>query len=83
MKKIINGKKYDTKTAAFLFQTYQDFGVRGKLYRKTTGEFFVWHINNFIGENDSIEPISEDRAKVLIGEYDGDMYEEIFGKVEE
>lgn len=48
MKQIINGKKYDTKTATFL-GSYQNTGDRGdfhhyseELYRKRTGEYFLY-----------------------------------------
>ena len=83
MKKIINGKKYDTNTAEFLFNTYNGVGRIGKLYRKKNGEFFISHITQWEGESSSIEPISENEAKELIGEANGDMYERIFGEVEE
>lgn len=46
MKKIINGKKYDTSTAKYLGE--YDFGYqssfnwyREELYEKKTGEFFL------------------------------------------
>lgn len=83
MKKIINGKKYDTKTANYLFETYRGMGRSSKLFRKTTGEFFIANFTSWEGEKDSIDPISDDKAKDLIGEEDADMYEEFFGKVEE
>lgn len=47
MKKVINGKKYDTSTAASL--AYYSNGEHGLyevyevLYRKATGEFFLHH----------------------------------------
>lgn len=48
MKQIINGKKYDTKTATFLGD-YQNTWDRGdfhhyseELYRKRTGEYFLY-----------------------------------------
>ena len=54
MKKIINGKKYDTKTAKEIFT-----GTNGKfpndcfyaeetLYKKRTGEFFLYNVGDRI-----------------------------------
>lgn len=48
MKKIINGKKYSTETAAQMGEwqssgSYTDFSFRHEtLYRKRTGEFFLY-----------------------------------------
>lgn len=48
MKKIINGRKYDTDTAKFLVSEsnglgYRDFGYcEETLYRKKNGEFFLY-----------------------------------------
>lgn len=48
MKKIINGKKYDTDTAKAIYEygnglSYRDFGYcREWLYVKRTGEFFLY-----------------------------------------
>lgn len=47
MKKIINGKKYDTETATFIcsyvFSNRMDFHFyRKALYQKKTGEFFFY-----------------------------------------
>ncbi len=47
MKKIINGKRYDTSTAKLIGSTQYsypgDFGFwREELYRKNTGEFFIY-----------------------------------------
>jgi|TARA_A100001037_G_C15114347_1_gene620657 hypothetical protein len=48
MKKVINGKIYDTRTATFIHEYWnglstRDFNYcREQLYRKKTGEFFVY-----------------------------------------
>lgn len=48
MKKIINSKKYDTKTASLMAQDYADCAVNDfnywweGLYQKKTGEFFLY-----------------------------------------
>lgn len=83
MKRIINGKKYDTSTAKPLLETYRGVGIRGELYQKKTGEFFVAHFTQWEGQSDSIEPITEEKAKELIGEADGELFEKIFGEAEE
>lgn len=49
MKKIINGKKYDTETAEAVGSwsngRYNDFALCSEtLYRKRTGEFFIYGI---------------------------------------
>lgn len=51
MKKIINGKKYDTQTAKFLEEDYCTKGNRSDfycetLYVKKTGEFFIYGEGN-------------------------------------
>lgn len=89
MKKIINGKKYDTDTATlcgsyvrpFLFSNEMEHTM---LYRKTNGEFFFF---NCIGEPtvyDSITTVTEDKAKKWAENYlSVDDYENIFGEVSE
>lgn len=48
MKKIINGKKYDTDTATLLGEFYADGGpsdfsyYEEEFYQKRTGEFFIY-----------------------------------------
>jgi hypothetical protein len=61
MNKIINGKRYDTKTAFFVCSDGQ-LNVNGctrctDLYKKKTGEFFFHHMSMWQGENDSIIPV--------------------------
>ena len=52
MKKIINGKKYDTETAKLVAEYYSDYGKRDyryyeeHLYQKRTGEFFIYGLGN-------------------------------------
>ncbi len=101
MKKIINGKKYDTETAEFVGE--MDNGLCGtdfdciaeSLYRKKTGEFFVYGQGGArtryarkdgasICGGCEIVPLSEDEAKKWAERYlDADKYEEIFGEVAE
>lgn len=47
MKRIINGKKYDTETAVYIcgyeYGTCNDFShIKESLYRKKNGEFFLY-----------------------------------------
>lgn len=99
MKKIINGKKYDTETAQQV--GYWTNGARGfgwmeeRLYKKKTGEFFLYgeggpmtkyaqHQDNLTTGGEKIEPLTEDMAKLWSENHlDGDEYESIFGEVEE
>ncbi len=91
MKKIINGKKYDTTTAKYLgmYENMEDCAAldyaREELYKKKTGEFFLY-INPSVrsGGHSFIDPYTEDKAKQWAEKYlSGDEYEEIFGEAEE
>lgn len=86
MKKIIDGKKYDTNTAQEVccgfFGNYHCKKVT--LYRKKSGEFFEHHVLTEFGYRAWIEPVSETEAKRFAEEQmDAEEYEKIFGKVEE
>ena len=91
MKKVINGKMYNTKTATKLFDyDWYDNGnwfcTRG-IYRKKTGEYFKCTLGNgnqYMAPDDKIEPITLTEAKEFIEEWaDGETYEEIFGEIED
>lgn len=102
MKKIINGKKYNTETAKRLgyweneYST-SDFGhVEETLYRKRTGEFFLYGEGGAAtsyarqDENgdwvygEAITPMTEKEAKKWAERHlTPDEYIEIFGEVEE
>ena len=90
MKKIIAGKKYDTKTATSLADNRNAQnewpGGRGwELFRTNGGAFFLAHWSCWDGEKDVIEPLTEAEAKTHCEEcaVDGDTIEEIFGEAEE
>lgn len=101
MKKIINGKKYDTATAEKLgfFNNNADQRlayVEETLYRKRTGEFFLYgeggpmsRYAETIGANEwsggsRIMPMTWDDARKWAEEHlSADDYEGIFGKVAE
>lgn len=101
MKKIINGKRYDTGTATLIGNAgYSHPGNfeywAENLYRKKTGEFFLYgkggpmsRYSCRTGQNEwsggeEIQPLSLKKAQEWAEEYlDADDYEEIFGKIEE
>ncbi len=101
MKKIINGKKYDTDTAKFLGYWTNGLGgdfrhVREELYRKKTGEYFLYGLGgpmskyascvsqNCWGGGEQITPLTEEKAKKWAEMHlSVDEYEAIFGDVEE
>lgn len=89
MKKIINGKKYDTETARCVGSWENMEDCRNfdwyceKLFLKTTGEFFLY-ANGGRMDKAIIEPVLENEAKAWAEKHlNGDEYESIFGEVEE
>ena len=101
MKQIINGKKYDTETATEVGSWWnglstRDFShCRETLYRKRTGEYFLYGIGgpmsgyshscgNMTSGGEKIIPMTEAEAREWAeGRLGCDEYEEIFGEVEE
>lgn len=101
MRKIIEGKSYDTDTAALVGEWSAeccptDFEwFREELYRKRTGEYFVWgeggpqsryavHRYGSWSGSEAITPISyEDARKWAERHLTADEYESEFGEVEE
>lgn len=104
MKKIINGKKYDTETAKELYcasngYTRRDFGFAEEtLFRKKTGEYFIYGNGGAASRwaervddhtrcgGSGIEPITEAEAREWVEKWsdgDPDVYEKIFGEVDE
>ena len=84
MRKIINGKAYDTDTADMIAE-WQSCGdpIRWEtLYRKKTGEFFLL-INDPYRTGVRISPISEFEANMWVEDCANEKYEEIFGTQEE
>ena len=87
MKKIIDGKKYDTETAECIGGWENEYNglddryfCAEELYRKKTGEFFIYSW----GQEPYIMPYTLDEAKKWAEEHlTGEKYEEIFGEVEE
>ena len=99
MKKVINGKMYNTESAQLKgrISKGESFGYfMEELYQKKTGEFFIYgeggamtKYSESCGNNNwcggcKITPVSEEKAKEWAEEYlDGDEYIEIFGEPEE
>lgn len=100
MKKIINGKKYDTETARAICEHTHAYPsdwyyVHEVLYLKKTGEYFIhgeggacsaYHESNGKSQwgAEKIVPISESKAQEFVEEYGSvELYEELFGEVEE
>lgn len=102
MKKIINGKKYDTETAKKLGSWsnhcgYSDFNwCEETLYIKKTGEYFLFgeggpmsEYAEACGQNQlcsgaRIIPYTVEKAREWAEMHlDADVYESIFGEVEE
>lgn len=98
MRKVINGKKYDTDTAEYLvryssvYSSFEDY--EETLYRKRTGEFFLagkggpeskyrQRVGEGWGGGEGIIPLTQEEAKKWVEENANARYEEIFGEVEE
>lgn len=74
MKKIINGKMYDTDTSE---EIYLNENNNKRIFKTKKGNYFLMYAN---GE---VVPKTEDEVKELLGLYDTDKYIELFGNVEE
>ena len=101
MKSIINGKKYDTSTAELIGEgdnslSCNDFKYcNEQLYRKRTGEFFLYGEGGPMTEyakdcpggwcgGERISPYTDAEAREWCENHlDADKYEAIFGPVEE
>ena len=101
MKKIINGKKYDTETATMVGEYWNGYGSEDfnylveELYVKKNGEYFlvgkggpltkyVEYYGNNRTYGEEIIPMTLEKAKNwAVKNMDADLYEEIFGEVEE
>jgi len=101
MKKIINGKRYDTDTATLIGSAGYSYSGdleywTEELYRKKTGEFFLYckggalsRYGRQTGQNEwsggeKIRPLSLKEAQEWAEEHlNADEYEQVFGKIEE
>lgn len=72
MRRIINGKTYNTRTATIIDTNSINLFDGETLYRKRNGEFFL--------ERGSITPITLEAAKEWVGKYStDDIYKGLFG----
>ena len=96
-KAVINSKLYDTSTAEYLGgkANYWHASNRSSLYRKKTGEYFIYNVlcgclpdsmkeALMAKQKNSIIPLSEAEAKALVEEWcSADTYIQLFGEVDE
>ena len=83
MNKVVNGKMYNTETAQMLAKAYVSEICQQTLYRKRTGEYFLYTEEEVYG-NLSIKPLTLSEAKKWAEkELEGTKYEEIFGDIED
>ena len=89
MKKIIEGKAYNTETAEeignhYNHKSYSDFDlIDMTLYRTKKGAFFMVQNNGCRAGGDDFYVVSEEDAREWVEEYANEKYEEIFGECEE
>lgn len=96
MQKIINGKMYNTETATCIgfydnHLMVNNFDYRYEaLYRKQTGEFFLYATGGLLTEyasyrgRETILPLAETAAKRWVEDYlNADTYITLFGAPEE
>ena len=88
MRKIINGRMYDTDTAKLVgsYQAEVDGGsyIFGSLCRKRTGEYFADTDGTVLGMERTITPLSYDKAREWAESHlTADEYEAEFGPVSE
>ena len=88
MKKIIAGKLYDTDTAKAVSNridrgSVADVYYGQTLYRKRTGEYFIYR-EGYRGVEDAIEPLTYEEAREWAEEHlDADQYQSLFGLIDE
>ncbi len=79
MRKIVNGKVYDTETATLVYSgVFGALNVRRDYYVTKKGTYFCHYFS--VGK---IEVCSEDFIASILAERDVDKYIELFGAVEE
>ena len=74
MKKIINGKMYDTDTSE---EIYLDEMNNRRIFQTKKGNYFLLYPNG------KLVPKTEDEIKEFLGNNDTNKYIELFGEVEE
>lgn len=88
MKKVINGKAYNTETAILIATDEYKYGTNranaGRntyLYKTQKGNYFVHTTTQWQGEIDTIEPVSKEEAMYIYEDLYVNVveYEEAFG----
>lgn len=96
-KAVINSRLYDTKKAQYIggASNYWHSNTRSELYRKNTGEYFIYNVLDgclpdsmkealYPRQKNSIIPLTEEEAKALVEEWcSADTYIQLFGEVDE
>lgn len=92
MKKVVDGKLYDTEKAQVVASDHywdgSNWDRQGRntfLYKTQKGNFFLHHTTRWQGERDSIEPVSMEEAKQFFEQLPEHelSYEEAFGEAPE
>jgi predicted HicB family RNase H-like nuclease len=82
MKRIIDGKSYDTETAGLVAEAWSPVGGDGaKLYQTRHGAYFLWA--QFLTPSDNtvqeLRPLSDDEAQKWLEQNANHLVEEHFG----
>jgi hypothetical protein len=68
MKQIIDGKRYNTETAALVASDVEELGRNTYLFKTRKGRFFLHHKTRWQGERSRLEQISAGEAKAYYEE---------------
>lgn len=79
MRKIINGKMYDTDKAELIYSGYDLSRTKKRDYYRTSKGTFLCH---YVSVN-RLEIVPDESMMEILAEYAPDKYIEIFGNVEE
>ena len=76
MRKIHNGKVYDTKTSVFVMSLNLD-GLKRDLYQKSTGEFFLYDQNS-----ERMRPLRfKDAQQYVMDQGTKEIQDQLFGQI--
>ena len=78
MRKVLDGKRYDTQTSVLLAHDDEYKGASVNLYRTQKGNYFVWRLE---GSHDEVIPVDSMGAKELYEKLgvQHSEYEDTFG----
>ena len=90
MKRVVNGRRYNTETATLLADdvywdgsNFERAGRNSWLYKTPKGSYFLVTASQWQGERDTLEPLTIEEAKELYEEHLPEHYigwEEAFGE---